>query len=221
MPLRESTPTLPRKWPRRPGSQPGPAPPRPALIPASSAPRPRARAPPPPPPPRAPRRAGLLTCGAERVGRGPPIRMLPRAAGVAGASWLGSSAGLRPLRHLALPSRGARRGPRCSRRPGERVSVGGRRKGPRGRAPCCLGHCLGGGGAGTCAPLPHRPAAPRRDRVRPRARGEGREAPRCGPGSRRSGSLELERELGASSSAERSAEGMRVPEPQRPEVSGC
>lgn len=125
-----------------------PRPRSPAHIPASSAPGPRARA---TASARAPPRpcwwrAGLAGCTEPSASAGP---------GVAGASWRRSSAGFCRFPHFSCAPllRPAR--PALQPETRERVSVGGSGMGLAGRALRSPGLCLGGGGAGTCAPLPH------------------------------------------------------------------
>lgn len=131
------------------------------------APPPEPRAPPPlPPPQRAPRPAPAGDVRAKRAGRAPPSRVLPRVLGSPGPR-----GGAAP-RGLDLPPPLPRALSRCPAGPALQPET--RKKGEcwreqDGTALRALrspGHCLGGGGAGTCVPLPHSAAPPR-----PRLRG--------------------------------------------------
>lgn len=146
----------------QPPPRPGPGPqhqpvPRPRPRPQPCELRPRAARAPPFPPlltPRAPGPAPAADVRGERAGRAPPSRVLPRAPGSLGPrGWAAPRAAPAPSPARALSRRPA--GPALLPETGERVSVGASGRGPAGRARCSPGHCLGGGGAGTCAPLPH------------------------------------------------------------------
>lgn len=104
--------------------------------------------------------AGDVRAG--RVGRALQSSVLPRAPGSLGPRGGAAPRGLARCLPSPVPSRGARRGLRFSRRPGKRVSVGGSGMGPPG-ARSVLRALSGRGRRGHVRALP----PPRRTRWHP------------------------------------------------------